>query len=140
MSDSNSATPTPSYNPSDMDGNGDSEDTTGAFGQCPDCGDVVVSQSRHSCATDDDAGYIPREEREHLADADDRDADRRVILPTGTASTRYHEIDQADAEARCWIGPDPDAADASVEAQHEAARRGYAPCGACRVAENSDDE
>ena len=127
-------TPTPSYNPADMDGD-TGED--GPFEVCPECGRPAVILANHTCRDSDSATKPTADERAARAAADDRDPERRVYTPPRSAKA-YHEIegepDTGTADVLC--SRTTATAAGTIMAQREANDRGYYPCGACRRIEH----
>ena len=109
------------------------------FERCASCGTIVVQLSTHQCPSTSRGDGSTREERERLAERDDRDDQALVgVFQRASGSTyAYHELD-ARGRPRCPTRNPTKAKKFEVIRRQEAKERGKAPCGHCRSLEGDD--
>lgn len=119
------------------------EDIRKTFEYCDECESLVVSLDQHSCPKNGrkDRGHVNADERERLAQQDDRPADEQVLYPVMGRSNRnawaYHELDETgDPLHEVEYLSKSDTA-----ARETAQAAGCYPCGRCEaIQEHRDDQ
>lgn len=111
------------------------------FERCPSCGTIVVQLATHQCPSTAQRDGSTREERERMAERDDRDDQALVgVFQRASGSTyAYHELDGRQ-QPRCPTRNPTKAKKFEVMQRQEAKERGKAPCGHCRSLEGGGDD
>lgn len=117
-----------------MDGEKDLKtliERSGAFVRCPTCGRTVVKLGPHRCPESSERSESRREDRERLADDDDREGQSPVGLVQRAAGNAYAYHELEDGEPLCGCLGQTTAEGVTVVSRSEAKARGKSPCGNC---------
>ena len=119
------------------DTGGVSLDGSGPFTQCDDCGQVYRTGASHACRPQNRARTNTRENRDALADADDRPLDDTVAYLAGRSDSAYHEVetvfdlDRMIVEKKPACGCYSHKRDYKLTHRGDILERGRYPCSNC---------
>lgn len=110
------------------------EDVREAFEYCPDCETITAQVKQHDCPPADghENNKVTADEREELAEGDERPPDELVLYSSGRSNTgawAYHELDGDGMPLHevSYQGSE------KREPRAKAKEDGCYPCGRCRI-------